>query len=195
VAGVGDERAFAVAGALEPGEQVVEGYPEAVDLVLGGGEWEPGVGVDVGELGGRLAHRVHRSHDGAREAVPGERGDEQRQAAADQQRAAEQLEGAFALLEGGRDDERRTGGTPGASDEQALALAAVDEPRHDRGGLGLRGCEERRLACSRGREQDAVFAREDLGGDVAAADDVGAGAESAYALLLEECGGVVGAGA
>jgi hypothetical protein len=72
VAGVGDEGALAVAGAFEAGEHVVEGGAEAVDLVVCDGKREPGLGVDVRDLGGRPAHRVHWSHDGARETVAGE---------------------------------------------------------------------------------------------------------------------------
>ncbi|MEZ5099617.1 MAG: hypothetical protein R3C15_07430 [Thermoleophilia bacterium] len=86
MAGVGDEGSFALERFLEAGEHGVEGLAEAADLVVRGCEREAGVDVAVADRRRPLPHRLDGAQGGAEDEVSDNRGSEQRQWSAEQER-------------------------------------------------------------------------------------------------------------
>jgi hypothetical protein len=185
VAGVGDERSLALAGALEALEHAVQRYAETMDLVLGRRQRQARGRVDVGDPGGGAAHDLHRSQHGAGQAVAGHGGQHERQAAAHQQRAVEQLQRALALLQRCADDEhRRAAGNP--THEKALLFTAVDvaggaaRPSH------LVAAQERGLVRSRRGDEHRAGRPEELCGEIAAGEQVASAPQPGNALLAQQ---------
>src|SRR4051812_50131468 len=71
MAGVADEVPFLLGGGAEAGEHVVEGFAEAVQLVVGGGQREPGGGGGVRDVRGVAAHAVDGGQRGGDDGVAG----------------------------------------------------------------------------------------------------------------------------
>ena len=130
VAGVGDERALAQQRGLQAAEHLVERVAEARDLVVRGRHGEPAAGLAGGQRRGPAAHPLDRPQRGGGHGVAGERGDQQRERAADGQQRVQALERPAALLERLADDDhdRRRWRCRARPGEQADARrrAAVD---------------------------------------------------------------------
>jgi len=124
VAGVADEVPFLLGGGAEAGEHVVEGFAEAVELVVGGRQGEPGGGRGVRDVRGVAAHAVDGAQRGGDDGVAGGGGEQERDRQADEQDAAEGLDGALALAHRGGDGNDGLG--PGGAGEDAGALVALE---------------------------------------------------------------------
>ena len=104
VAGVGDERALARERDLQAAEHRVERVAQARDLVARRRHGQPALGL-AGQLGGAPAHPLDGPQRGGGDGVAGQRGDQQRERAADRQQRVQALERAPALLERLADDD------------------------------------------------------------------------------------------
>jgi hypothetical protein len=85
VAGVGDEAALAIERLLEPVEHLVERDREVLQLVAGARDRKPLPGGVAGDRLRAAAHRFDRAQRHAGEGVACERGEGERQRAADDQ--------------------------------------------------------------------------------------------------------------
>ena len=86
MAGVGNEPGLALVGGLHPGEHLVQGDAEAVDLVLGGRQRQPLVGLVQGDGRRAAAHGLDRPQPGPGEQRPDQRRQHQGRRPADGER-------------------------------------------------------------------------------------------------------------
>jgi hypothetical protein len=130
VAGVGDERALAGERRVQPGQHPVERDAEPGDLVLGGRHRQPPLGLAGGQLRRAPAHPLDRAQRRGGDRVAGERGDQQRQRAADGEQGVQPLERRLALLERLADDDH--GPVAGVLRRPREHADAVGRPRPGR---------------------------------------------------------------
>ena len=129
VAGVGDEGPLAPARLRHPPEHLVEGGAQPADLVVRLGQRQAGVGVGGRDRRRAGAHRLHGPQGAGGQRVARRGREEQRERAADEQRAREHVERVLALGKLGADDDHAPGGADGLGEHpQALAAIAHDPP-------------------------------------------------------------------
>ena len=162
VAGVADELPLLLCGRADAGEHVVERLAEAVDLVVGGREGQPGVGGGLGDVGGAAAHPVDGAQGASGDRVARQGGEQQRDREADEQHAAERLERALALAHRGGDG--HDGARAGGAAEDARVLLAFE---HDLAAAGRREmdrADQRLGVLDPGRDDHAAVHCHQLGG-------------------------------
>ena len=123
VPGVRDEVALALEGVLEPLEHLVQRLAEPLELVSSRGNREPLAGRLGRDLGRAPAHGLDRPERETGEKVPGDRGEDERDRACDQQLVAEAGQRLRVV------PARR------ADDEHELAAVALDGSREQPRGL------------------------------------------------------------
>jgi hypothetical protein len=105
VAGVSGESALALEAGLQPREHLVDRRSEAVELVAAATERQPLVQAVGADRSCAPAHRLDRAQRGCRQAVAGERGEQQRTRAADEQQGRKVGNGLVAAGERSADDD------------------------------------------------------------------------------------------
>ncbi len=105
VAGVGDEGALVLQRLAEPFQHLVQRRPQASDLVAGRRHRQALVGLGAGDLRRPRPHRLDRVQRRGGDPVGGERGEDQRHRAAEQQQLQQVRERLVAGLGRGADDD------------------------------------------------------------------------------------------
>ncbi len=128
VARVGDEAALVLDGGLDPRQHLVQRPAEPGDLVLAGRHGQPAPGRLGGDPGGLAAHLVDRPERGAGEPPAGERGEQERDRARDEELGQETRDGLVLRLERRRDRDDAAVDAPGPGGDPPVARAAGQMP-------------------------------------------------------------------